>query len=511
MARVELINFSLKYYGHKKETLSNINLSFNTDEKILLLSPSGYGKSSLLLCLLGIIQRNNLGETNGEITIDGINIEEMSPIEIARNFGIVFQDSESQFCTMYPEDEIAFSLENFCTPPEKIEGKIKKVLKQVKIEDKKGEMLLNLSGGEQQKVAIGSSLAVESKMLLLDEPTANLDTLGRQEINELIASLDTGYLLVEHNFEEWLDRITRAIIIDKNGTIRVDSGGEDFLDKNRDILIELGLSRKIEEQEEKNSNDNIFTNKNEKLLEVKNLNFSYAEKKILNNISFDVNSGEIIALLGKNGAGKTTLSKILGGMETKFSGEAAYRGTNIKKISKEKLYSELTYVFQNPEHQFIKDSVRAEIELFKEIHGEDMSLDAILDKYNLREVKDENPFTLSGGQKRRLSVAIMLSKKHKILILDEPTFGLDYFNTKELMTQVKDLAKKGMGIIIITHNMNIVKEYATKALVLKEGENSYFGSVKDLFENREFLESAKIIGKDTKLWDSREVEICLKR
>jgi len=511
MARVELINFSLKYYGHKKETLSNINLSFDTDEKILLLSPSGYGKSSLLLCLLGIIQRNNLGETSGKITIDGRNIEEMSSIEIAKNFGIVFQDSESQFCTMYPEDEIAFSLENFCTPSEQIGEKIEKVLKQVKIEDKKREMLLNLSGGEQQKVAIGSSLAVESKMLLLDEPTANLDTLGRCEINELITSLDTGYLLVEHNFEEWLDTITRAIIIDKNGTIRVDSNGEDFLDKNREVLIELGLSKEIEEDEISTYNDNLFLNKTDKLLEIKNLNFSYAEKEILNDLTFDVNAGEIIALLGKNGAGKTTLSKILGGMESKFSGEVAYRGKSIKKISKEKLYSELTYVFQNPEHQFIKDSVRDEIELFKEIHGDEMSLDAILEKYNLEGVKNENPFTISGGQKRRLSVAIMLSKKHKVLILDEPTFGLDYFNTRELMVQIKELAKKGMGIIMITHNLNIVKEYATKALVLKEGENSYFGPIKDLFENRNFLEKAKIIRKDTKLCESRKVKACSKR
>lgn len=510
MARVELTNFSLKYYGHKKETLSNINLSFDTDEKILLLSPSGYGKSSLLLCLLGIIQRNNLGETSGKITIDSKNIEEMSPIEIVKVFGIVFQDSESQFCTMYPEDEIAFSLENFCTPSKQIGEKIEKVLKQVKIEDKKREMLLNLSGGEQQKVAIGSSLAVESKMLLLDEPTANLDTLGRYEINELITSLDIGYLLVEHNFEEWLDRITRAIIIDKNGTIRVDSNGEDFLDKNREILIELGLSKEVEEQE-KNSSDNISLNKIDKLLEIKNLNFSYAEKEILNDLSFDLNSGEIIALLGKNGAGKTTLSKILGGMETKFSGEVTYKGKNIKKISKEKFYSELTYVFQNPEHQFIKDSVRDEIELFKEIHREEISLDEILEKYSLKGVKNENPFTLSGGQKRRLSVAIMLSKKHKVLILDEPTFGLDYFNTRQLMVQVKELAKKGMGIIIITHNLNIVKKYATKALVLKEGKNSYFGPIENLFENRELLEEAKIIGKDTKLCDTRKVKRCLER
>ena len=509
MARIELINFSLKYYGHKKETLSNINLSFDTNEKILLLSPSGYGKSSLLLCLLGIIQRNNLGEVKGKIRIDGTDVEEMSPIEIAKDFGIVFQDPENQFCTMYPEDEIAFSLENFCTPSDKIGEKIDEVLEQVKMRDKKREMLSNLSGGEQQKVAIGSSLAVESKMLLLDEPTANLDTLGRYEINELITSLDIGYLLVEHNFEEWLDKITRAIVIDKNGTIRVDSNGEDFLDKNSEILIELGLSKDIEEG--KSIYNKISSNKSDKLLEIKKLNFKYAEKSILNDLSFDVNSGEIIALLGKNGAGKTTLSKILGGMESRFNGEVSYRGTNIKKISKEKLYSELTYVFQNPEHQFIKDSVGDEIELFKEIHGEEICVDTILDKYNLEGVKNENPFTLSGGQKRRLSVAIMLSKKHNVLILDEPTFGLDYFNTRELMAQIKGLAKKGMGIIIITHNMEIVKEYATKALVLKEGENSYFGPIKELFENREFLEKAKIIGKNTKLWNDEEVKRCLER
>lgn len=511
MARIELVNFSLKYYGHKKETLSNINLSFTTDEKILLLSPSGCGKSSLLLCLLGIIQRNNLGETSGSIAIDGIPIEDITSMEIAKIFGVVFQDSESQFCTLYPEDELAFSLENTCTHPEKIGEKIEKVLKQIKMEDKKSEMLLNLSGGEQQKIAIGSSLAVESKMLLLDEPTANLDTLGRLEINELITSLDNGYLLIEHNFEKWLDTITRAIIIDKNGTIRVDSNKENFLDKNKGILIELGLLRGIEGEKINNYNNNMSSNRGEVFLEIKNLNFKYEEKEILKNLSFNLNSGEIIALLGKNGAGKTTLSKILGGMETRFSGKVIYRGKNIKKISKKKLYSELTYVFQNPEHQFIKDSVRDEIELFKEIHGDEMSLDTILARYNLAGVKNENPFALSGGEKRRLSVAIMLSKKHKILILDEPTYGLDYSNTRELMDQIKDLANKGMGVIIITHNMNLVKEYATKALVLKKGKKSYFGSIKDLFENREFLEKAKKIKKNVTLCDSRKVKRCLGR
>lgn len=485
MAKVVLKDFSLRYYGHKKDTLSNINLSFNTDEKILLLSPSGYGKSSLFLSLLGIIQRNDLGKTKGTITIDGKDITTLSPLEVAKIFGIVFQNPENQFCTMTPENEIAFSLENFQVSHSMIEKKVKESIKEIGMEGRGKDQLTDLSGGEQQKIAIASSLVVDNELLLLDEPTSNLDIHSKKEIKNIISKVEKGFILIEHQFQEWLDLVERILVIGKDGNLAIDSKRDGFLQERENELIELGLVPSKEREDNLNlEEDNPLREENEKLLEVRKLNFKYSEKEILKDINFDLYKGEIMALLGKNGAGKTTLSKIIGGMESNYEGETLFKKRETKDIPVKELYKELAYVFQNPEYQFIKNSVKEELKLFKKIHGEGTDIKEILKKYNLEEVRNENPFILSGGQKRRLSVAVMLSKKHKLLILDEPTFGLDHLNTKNLMEQLTKLAQKGMGIIIITHNLDLVERYTTKTMVLRKGRVEFNNSTENFFKER---------------------------
>lgn len=484
MAKVEFKNFEIKYWGQDREILKNINFSFDTDERILLLSPSGMGKSTLLMSLLGIVQRNNLGDCSGSITIDGKNIESITSLEIACNFGVVFQEPESQFCLLYPDEEVAFTLENMSVHQRDMESTVTSALKKVGMLEKREQPLGNMSGGEQQRIAVASSIASGSKMLLLDEPTANLDVEGRRSIKDQVASLDKGFLLVEHNIDEWIDVVDRVIVLGRDGCIAWDTSIKKFLSDGSTLLETLGIwlpSKKWTEDK------NIDHPVGKKLLTASNLNYKVKNKKIIDNFSMDINEGEVVALLGRNGSGKSTLSKILGRVIEPSKGSITYDGRNIKNITSKEYYSKIAYVFQNPEHQFIRDSVAAEIELSLSNFDSKKSIEDTLKKYNLYKVRNENPFTLSGGEKRRLSVAVMLSEDHKVLILDEPTFGLDYINAKKLMDNIISLAKKGMGVIIITHDMELVHRYASKAVIINDGSKVYEGHPSKLWEEKKLL------------------------
>lgn len=479
MARIEIRDFTLKFWGQEHEVLKDINMTFDTSERILLLAPSGQGKSTLLLSLLGIIQRNELGKYHGRILIDGRGIEEMTPQEITRIFGIVFQEPESQFCLLYPDEEVAFALENQSMERDEMKKRVEKALRNVGMERKSEQLLGSMSGGEQQRVAIASSVAMGSSMLLLDEPTSKLDTRGRLEIRDLVSSLDLGFLLVEHNLDEWIEDVDRVVVLGRDGRLAADTTMEALRTKGYDLLESLGIWRPglkwICGRKERSE-------VRETLLEVRDLSLEIEGKRILEDVSLDVKGGEIVALLGENGAGKSTLSKVLGRIEEGWQGSVNLSGNDIRGIGMRDYYNEVAYVFQNPEYQFVRDNVEAEIELSLKNFGSREGTEEILKRYRLGRLKKENPFTLSGGEKRRLSIAVMLSEEHRVLILDEPTFGLDYDNARELMGRVEELAKRGMAVMIITHDMELVERYAHRSIVMKAGRKIFEGETESLWE-----------------------------
>ncbi len=529
MKKIQVRELSVELNGNK--ILENIDLSFYTNERILLLGESGSGKSTLLLSVMGLLQRSEHATVTGDIVIDGRSVRDMKLNELARIFGMVFQNPESQFCTLYPRDEVAFGLENQCIPSSKMDAVIDDALGMVGIEKSFESLRVNqLSGGMQQRLAVASIMAIGSEMLIFDEPTANLDPLGRMEIVEaanLAGNKGKGILLVEHNLEEWLDVIDRVLVMDDQGQLLFDGSVMEVLVDNNHILEEKGiwrprmtqLVRRLKDQhfpithvpasledircDDKDLLKKLFIKEQEEspvgdsaqegILKIEGLTAGYKKNQpVLRDIGFDVHEGDFFALVGRNGSGKSTLSKVLLKMLNGEKGKIQMLGQDMKDIKTKDLYDAIGYVFQNPEHQFIEDSVWSEIAYsvrLMEGDSEKVKEEAVrlLKDFSLYENRRDNPFSLSGGQKRRLSVATMLTGSRKLLILDEPTFGQDEKNATMLMDKLKELNRQGMTIFMITHDMALVSKYTNRTAVLSEGRITYCGDTKNLWQESETL------------------------
>lgn len=463
-------------FDEKGEVFKNITMELEENTVTLLSGKSGCGKSSLLMCITGVIPEIIEGTLSGEITYMGRNIKDLGLVGLAGDIAYMFQDPDSQLCTFTVEDEIAFGLENMKIEPSEMDNIIHEVLNLVSIEHLRKRKLNELSGGEKQKVALASILALNPKMILMDEPTANLDPHATVEIIELIKKLkeDMGktILIVEHKIHEFID------IVDN--VLEINNGETKFLSKAKfleDYDKEFDFSRE--------PLSNKFSSK---VMEVKNLSFEYNKgNEVLKDINFSLGKGEIAAIIGCNGAGKSTLSKILMGLLKPKSGDIILNGQNMKNISTKDIGKNMGLVFQNPEHQFIKMTVEKEISLGLEINGKekneiDTKVEEYLKRFDLEDSKLRNPFTLSQGQKRRLSTASMMINGQEILILDEPTYGQDRENLKKLIELLYEINKEGTSILMITHDMKLVSKCCDKIIYLKNGKIDYEGSYKEGIE-----------------------------
>lgn len=538
MAIVEVKNLFVEI--NNKSILKDINIKFNTQERILILGESGSGKSTLLLSLMGIIQRFENADVKGDVIIDDVSVRDMEPLEIASIFGIVFQDPESQFCSLYPKDEIAFGLENRCMEPYMMDERIKYAMKAFNFPmEKENQLINNLSGGQQQRLALSCSHALESKMYLMDEPTANLDPKGRFKVvqTSIQASLNgKGLLVIEHNLEHWLPFLQRIIVLKSDGSILCDGEtremfhryGEQIKDngmwypKTFDIYnslkrkgykcskIPFNIAELMEEKIPLPLIDEIIDSefdfqiikaekeKRNPLLVINELIVGYNKThKILKGLSLNIYEGDFFALVGGNGSGKTTLSKVILRLLNINSGSISIMGKNLLEYKEQELYELIGYVFQNPEHQFLKDTVWSELSYsIEQLEIDEKSrieqINSLLDAFHLKSKYMSNPFTLSGGQKRRLSVATMLVGERKILILDEPTFGQDEKNETILMNKLTELNKQGMTIFIITHDLDLVDRYANKTAVMYDGTIIYNGDTQTLWTKPSIIKKSEL-------------------
>lgn len=537
MAIVNVCNLSVEING--KSILKDINIEFNTQDRILILGESGSGKSTLLLSLMGIIQRFSNSDVTGDILIDDISVTDMKISDIACIFGVVFQNPESQFCSLYPKDEVAFGLENQCIDPDKMQNIINKSMKAFDFpKEKENQPINTLSGGEQQRLALSSIAAIDSQMFLLDEPTANLDPKGRQQVIKAAKKAGEegkGLMVVEHNLENWLPFLERLIVIDGDGQIFCDGDIREMFYKYGKLLKEKGIScphsiriyRDLNDrgysfnsvpcniQELKNENipqtllkeimdihyiiyNNTKDIKNNPILKLEKLSAGYDKNKlILKNIDLTVNEGDFFALVGGNGSGKSTLSKVILKLVDIFSGNLSIYGKKLSLYKERELYDLIGYVFQNPEHQFLEDTVWSEIsysmdQLTVDKNFKNKEVNRLLKDFHLKKYEMNNPFSLSGGQKRRLSVATMLVGKREMLILDEPTFGQDEKNTVMLMKKLTELNEQGMTIFMITHDLDLVDSYANKTAVMSDGEIIYSGDTQNLWNEYEIIKESKL-------------------
>lgn len=464
------------------------NISFDIEENTinLITGNSGCGKSSLLMCLARVIPEIVEGNMCGEIIYNENNIENKTSKDISGQIAYMFQDPESQLCTFTVEDEIAFGLENININENEIEDNIDKYLDLVGIKYLKKKELNKLSGGEKQKVALASILAINPKLILMDEPTANLDPVSRMDIADLVKTLKVEMgktiILIEHNIDDFEDIIDSVIEIENKSARYIDK--DEFFKKYK---IKHSIP-KINEKKLCSS---------EVVLDVKNINFSYDNKQnILNDINFSLHKGEIAAIVGHNGAGKSTLTKLLVGFLKNFNGEILLKDKNIAYLNPMQIGDQMGLVFQNPEHQFIKLTVEKEIALSLEIRCKDKELitsktNEYLEKFDLIENRKSNPFELSQGQKRRLSTASMMINGQSLLILDEPTYGQDKDNLKKLVELLYEINIQGTSILMITHDLNLVSSCCDNIIYMDSGSIKYKGNNIEVVKNF-FLEKRNI-------------------
>ncbi|MBA7492985.1 putative HMP/thiamine import ATP-binding protein YkoD [subsurface metagenome] len=539
---LKISNLTYTYQGEDKPAISNINLEIDEGEFVVLMGPSGCGKSTLALCINGIIPNVLGGEFEGTVEIDGLDTKEHEVYELSTRVGIVFQNPDSQLCNLIVKDELSFGPENLLVEKSEILKSIGEYLNFVALSHKENSNIYELSGGEKQRVAIASILTMYPKMVILDEPTSNLDPIGARGIIKVIKELNKKknltVLLIDHEVSNILYLADRLIILDE-GTIMYDGNPRYILEKYGDnIFKNIGvripkitqlavrlnkkgfkispfpltvkeavksiLKEKTIEVKEK---EKLYTESRmgsveekaefviEKIIDVQGLNFKYPNgTRAVKDVTFSINKGDMVALMGKNGSGKTTLGSLLIGLNKPDSGKGVIANLDINKSSINELSKKIGYVFQYPEHQFITSSCYDEIafslksEKFEESEKKHR-VEKVLELLELTEFTERNPLNLSMGQKRRLSIATMLVKDLEVLILDEPFTGQDGKNISKLMDIIQKINNNNLTILIITHDLHIASKYFNKVMLMDNGELVFYGKTFELYD---FLEINKL-------------------
>lgn len=522
MSLISVSELKVKYSGRKRPTLQDVNLTFAEGETVLLLGASGSGKSTLALTLNGLIPNSLPVRMSGHVVVDGLDTQAVGPAQIAQKIGIVFQDPEAQFVTLKVEDELVFGLENLCQSPEIMSAKVDEALAQVNMSDYRLRQVDRLSGGQKQRITLAALLAMKPSVLIFDEPTANLDPVGTQNVFDLLTSIKEQsqhtIILIEHKLDELMHLVDRVVVLGDQGKVVADGMPHDLFRDQIDLLNELGVwipqvSRLAHQlslhepfpitlPEAKTAVSHltfppIETDKKDSAkqlaaLEIRNLSFRYGPTPILKDISLQIPKGDFLAIVGANGAGKTTLAQHLMTILSPAKNTVYLDGQEINSIRSRVLSKKIGYVFQNPEHQFITPSVFEEIAYGLRVLGEsetavEQKTMEMLERFDLAHYAKASPFTLSHGEKRRLSVATMLAMGQEILILDEPTFGQDERNATAIMSLLSNLNDAGKTIIIITHDMALVAQYAQHVAVLNHGNLRFHGEMRSLFTQPDLL------------------------
>ncbi|MBQ0065761.1 MAG: ABC transporter ATP-binding protein [Firmicutes bacterium] len=506
---IEFKNFSYQYRVQAEPTLHDINLTIYEGEKILIVGPSGCGKSTLGNCLNGLNPYSYTGTITGDLIIDGYNTKEHGIFDLSQKIGTVLQDSDGQFIGLTVGEDIAFALENDCMDQEEMFKRVSRISHLVDMDSFIDQAPYELSGGQKQRCALGGVMVNEARILLFDEPLANLDPKTGQVAIELIDQIqkeEKTIVIIEHRLEDVLYRNVDRIIVVNEGTIAMDDTPDKVLAS--DILVEMGIREPLyltackyanvpiseelrpasletldmgivkpylENWLQENKPEVVETCK-DPILEIKDICFSYDGKKtILDHVNANVYRGEMLAIVGKNGAGKSTLSKIITGFETEDSGKLILDGEDLSDFTIKERAEKVGIVLQNPNQMISQTLIYDEIALGLRIRGVsedeiDKRVTQVMKICGLSSFKKWPISALSYGQKKRVTIASILVLNPKVLILDEPTAGQDYRHYSEIMSFLKSLNENGQTIILITHDMHLMLEYTKRALVLVDSK-----------------------------------------
>ncbi|WP_412540185.1 ATP-binding cassette domain-containing protein [Longispora sp. K20-0274] len=451
---IELRGFGWRHGGRRAWALRGVDLTVERGERVLLLGRSGAGKSTLLAALAGLLPEDS-GEREGTLTVDGTT-------------GVVFQDPQSQLVMSRSGDDVAFGLENVGTPPAEIWPRVDEALRRVGFPYPRDRPVEELSGGEQQRLALAGALVARPDLLLLDEPTANLDPAGAALVRDAIGRAlgDTTMVLVEHRVTEALPLVDRVVVLEPGGGIMADGAPAEVFARHGAALAAAGVWVPGHTGAPLGGSGARPGGPGEELLTGEGLTLRYAgaATTALTTTDFSVRAGESLAIVGPNGAGKSSLALLLGGLLSPTTGTLTSPlapGPPHRWPARD-LARRIGSVFQNPEHQFVTQRVVDELTLA----APRTRADELLDRLGLTGLAAANPYTLSGGEQRRLSVATALAAAPRVLVLDEPTFGQDLRTWRELVALIGELRDAGHGLAIVTHDADFVAACADRVQTL---------------------------------------------
>ncbi|WP_159501217.1 ABC transporter ATP-binding protein [Microbacterium sp. 18062] len=526
---------AITHDGATRPSPASVSFDIGRGEVVLLLGPSGSGKSTLALALDGLIPHAVPATLEGAVEIEGVSTVDTSVAALSTHVAMVFQDPDAQLVTGTLLDEVAFGPENLRLPVDEVLRRAEDALRRVGLWRRRHENPDVLSGGGRQRLAVAAALAMGSPLLVLDEPTANLDPQGIEEVyatlGEVVAAGDRSIVLVEHNLDAAVGFVDRVVVLDQQGHLVADGPVDEVLRHRATELHRLGVwlptsalaglrlrtagfvldplpltpdelhaalaqHPPVPSSRFARPGEQIRPAKDaEPAVRVRDLTLVRGRAEVLHDVSLDIGRGEFVAIVGANGAGKTSLLQAIAGVVPAPRGTVHVGDVDVARADARSLPSRIGFVFQNPEHQFIAHTVTDEI-----AHGlrrqrlADPEVSArtaaLLTRFGLADRADAHPFLLSGGQKRRLSVGTALVAGAPVLALDEPTFGQDRARADELLALLAELNSAGTTIIVVTHDMQLVAEYADRMIVVADGRIAAQGPTADVFDDVSLVEGA---------------------
>ena len=536
---IQFDHFSFQYDAQAEPTLRDITLSIRKGEKVLICGPSGCGKSTLAHCINGLIPFSYNGTCSGSLRIDGRESRELGIFAISRTVGTVLQDTSAQFVGLTVAEDIAFALENDCVGEPELHDRVAKTAALVGVEGRLSHAPGELSGGQKQRVSLAGILVDDVDVLLFDEPLANLDPATGKAAVELIDEIgqQTGaaVIIIEHRLEDVLHRHIDRVVLMGEGRILADVTPDELLAST--LLSENGIREPlyitalkyagvaITADMRPDSIEHIALSEQDKAavrdwfcrvppappreetpvqLEAKNIRFSYRNgHEALHDLSLAVREGEISAIVGTNGAGKTTFCKLLCGFETQQEGTLLFSGADMAALSIKERAESIGYVMQDPNQMISQTMIYDEVALglrTRKVPEDEIRprVEEALKVCGLWPFRNWPVSALSFGQKKRVTIAAILVLRPKVILLDEPTAGQDYRHYTEIMEFLLDLNRRGVTVLMVTHDMHLMLEYARRAIVFSDGQLIADAPCAEILTDGEIIRRASL--KETSLY-----------
>lgn len=542
---IEIQELTFKYAEAKKNALENVTLNIQKGDFVGIIGESGAGKTTLCSCLNALIPHHYTGDFYGSVKVEGQDTFDVKPDKLALKVGSVFQDIESQIVSYFVEDEILFGLENFGVPANQIEERITEALEALGISELRHREISTLSGGQKQKVVFASIIALKPDYLILDEPTGELDPASSLQIFKLLKKLNEErgitVIVAEQKIMLLCEFVKKLIVLEK-GTVIHYGEIRSTLTHQREMeeagincprvltltgkMMEEGLTPsgmkteericlntqeaadfikrmmgndchvKADDNSLKPSQEPVTEPSEQPVLEFKGVCFSYNETANVHDLNVKIQKGDFTAITGSNGAGKSTFSKLCNGLLQPSAGDVFVLGQNTKRNKVSSLAKHIGFLFQNPDRQICCSTVEEEIAFSLKNNGlskEEIQrkVEATIKEFGF-DAKTE-PFNMSRGQRQRLCLACLIALNPEILILDEPTTGLDYRECMEMMNRIRELNENGTTVIMVCHDMEVVLDFAKSVIVMNRGEILAQGATREILSNKELLAKARLL------------------